>query len=128
MVGILLSYWGSLFSGATLVSGRVIGSMSVFYCFLFVAFFIEALRFLRCDTSTEWVFSIDMFPFLKPGVSGPVLFWGCGKKTPTPWKINGWNLQITHLERKMIFQTSMIMFHVNLPGCILRGSSQLLSG
>ena len=36
----------------------------------------------------------------------------------TPWKINGWNLQITHLERKMIFQTSMIMFHVNLQGCI----------
>ena len=30
-----------------------------------------------------------------------------------------WNLQITHLERKMIFQTSMIMFHVNLPGCRL---------
>ena len=28
------------------------------------------------------------------------------------------NIQITHLERKMIFQTSMIMFHVNLPGCI----------
>ena len=23
----------------------------------------------------------------------------------TPWKINGWNLQITHLERKMIFQS-----------------------
>ena len=32
-------------------------------------------------------------------------------------KINGWNLQITHLERKIIFQTSMIMFHVNLQGC-----------
>ena len=28
-----------------------------------------------------------------------------------------WNLQINHLERKMIFQTSMIMFHVNLQGC-----------
>ena len=28
-----------------------------------------------------------------------------------------WNLLINHLERKMIFQTSMIMFHVNLPGC-----------
>ena len=27
-----------------------------------------------------------------------------------------WNLQITHLERKMIFQTSMIMFHVDLQG------------
>ena len=31
-----------------------------------------------------------------------------------------WNIQITHLERKMIFQTSMIMFHVNLQGCIYR--------
>ena len=28
-----------------------------------------------------------------------------------------WNLQINHLERKMIFQTSMIMFPVNLQGC-----------
>ena len=28
-----------------------------------------------------------------------------------------WNLQITGLERKMIFQTSMIMLHVNLQGC-----------
>jgi len=28
-----------------------------------------------------------------------------------------WNLQITHSERKMIFQTFMIMFHVNLQGC-----------
>ena len=36
----------------------------------------------------------------------------------TPWKMNGWNLQITYLERKMIFQTSMIVFHVNLQGCI----------
>ena len=29
-----------------------------------------------------------------------------------------WNLQITHLERKMIFQTSIIMVHVKLQGCI----------
>ena len=41
-----------------------------------------------------------------------------------------WNLQITHLERNMIFQTSMIMFHVNLQGCrihvmmVLYGSFQ----
>ena len=27
-----------------------------------------------------------------------------------------WNIQITHLERNMIFQTPMILFHVNLPG------------
>ena len=31
----------------------------------------------------------------------------------TPWKINMVHLQITHLERKMIFQTSSIVFHVN---------------
>ena len=29
-----------------------------------------------------------------------------------------WNLKIPHLERKMIFQTSMIMFHVNLQGVV----------
>jgi len=29
-----------------------------------------------------------------------------------------WNLQIIRLERNMIFQTSVIMFHVNLQGCI----------
>ena len=27
---------------------------------------------------------------------------GSNTQTPTPWKMNGWNLQITHLERKMI--------------------------
>ena len=37
----------------------------------------------------------------------------------TPGKINMEPTAITHLERKMIFQTSMIMFHVNLPGCIM---------
>ena len=29
-----------------------------------------------------------------------------------------WNIPITHLERKMIFQTPRIMCHANLPGCI----------
>jgi len=29
-----------------------------------------------------------------------------------------WNLQITHLERKMVFQTSSVGFHVNLQGSI----------
>ncbi len=39
-----------------------------------------------------------------------------------------WNLKITHLERNIIFQTSIIMFHVNLPGCrsnIQRGHSDV---
>ena len=29
-----------------------------------------------------------------------------------------WNLQITHLERKMIFQTSMLMLQVKVQGCM----------
>jgi len=33
-----------------------------------------------------------------------------------------WNQQVTHLERKLIFQTSMIMFHVHLQGCTVDGS------
>ena len=38
-----------------------------------------------------------------------------------------WNLQIIHLERKMIFQTCIIMFHVNLPGCTFnsQGTSKI---
>ncbi len=52
--------------------------------------------------------------------------WVCKVTGRSCWRIESlyihpgrltWNLQITHLERKMIFQTSMIMFHVNLQGC-----------
>ena len=32
-----------------------------------------------------------------------------------------WNLLNNHLERKIIFQTSMVMFHGNLPGCKFGG-------
>ena len=37
----------------------------------------------------------------------------------TPWKINGWKLQITHLERKMIWTKPPGNYvpAVNLPGC-----------
>ena len=37
----------------------------------------------------------------------------------TPWKINCWNLQPSPMKRKEndLNQTSMIRFHVNLPGC-----------
>ncbi len=43
--------------------------------------------------------------------------WWLTGYTHTRKMFHGWNLQITHLERNMVFQTSMIMFHVNLPGC-----------
>ncbi len=34
-----------------------------------------------------------------------------------PWNLI-WNLKITQLKRKIIFQTSIFGFHVNFPGCI----------
>ncbi len=44
------------------------------------------------------------------------LKWKFSEKFPIhPGRLT-WNLQIIHLERKMIFETSM-MFHVNLQGC-----------
>ena len=91
-----------------------------------------------CFSSLEFLGSSSRHP----GASDPLPSHGCNsyrwcphpwnssdllKKTrskngPTdPWNIHPgrltWNIQITHLERKMIFQTPMIMFHVNLPGC-----------
>ena len=35
-----------------------------------------------------------------------------------PRKINGWNLKITQLKKKIIFQTIIFRFHVHLPRCI----------
>ena len=58
----------------------------------------------------------------------PCLFWGWNlatrnQRAACPKNIHPgrltWNLQITNLERKMIFQTSMMMFHVNLQWCWL---------
>ena len=34
-------------------------------------------------------------------------------------KITGQNLKVTNLQRKIIFQTSIIVFHVQVPGCTL---------
>ena len=47
------------------------------------------------------------------------------KRLTLPWKLLPgrltWNLKITYLKRKIIFQTSIIMFHVNLRGCNSKG-------
>ncbi len=42
-------------------------------------------------------------------------------------KMNGWNLKITSLKRKIIFQTSIIVFHVDFPGCRCLTKTTLLS-
>ena len=37
---------------------------------------------------------------------------------PNQIVVHPWNLKITQLKRKIIFQTIIFRFHVNLPGCI----------
>ena len=54
------------------------------------------------STTKPWLWVLKMLVF------GSVL----------PWKLT-WNLLITPSKRKIIFQTSMIMFHVNFPGVYL---------
>ena len=39
-----------------------------------------------------------------------------------------WNLQITHVERKINLQTSVIMFNVNLPACTMINTAPLITG
>ena len=64
------------------------------------------------------------FPSISPGSSSDEFFevgskmysFGCIQFTPL--KIN-MELEITQLKRKIIFQTSVLVFHVDLPGCIL---------
>ena len=58
---------------------------------------------------------------LKPGVAGRSRAHRIGQQrlqNNTPWKINGWNLNL--IVWKMIFRISnwvIFRFHVNLPGC-----------
>ena len=54
------------------------------------------------------------------------LFEGLGLDVRQTFSISGihpgrltWNLKITQLKRKIIFQTIIFKFHVNLPGCTL---------
>ena len=47
-----------------------------------------------------------------------------GTKMLHPGRLT-WNLKITYLKRKIIFQTPMIMFHVNLQGCSVLPSLKL---
>ena len=47
-----------------------------------------------------------------------LLQWESPKLVLHPGRLT-WNVQLTDLERKIILQTSVIMFHVNLPGCTL---------
>ena len=47
-------------------------------------------------------------------------WWWCCFSLDAPWKINSWNLQITHLGK---WSTSMSMFHVNLQGCTCFGKT-----
>ena len=45
-------------------------------------------------------------------------YWESQQKMVPHCIIPIWNLKITYMKRKITFQTSIIMFHVNLRGCI----------
>ena len=77
----------------------------------------------RCCRSFYWITVVVLIRLILDSYSPTasllellVLVW-ISLKCLHPGRLT-WNLQITHLERNMIFQTSMIMFHVNLQGCI----------
>ena len=77
----------------------------------------------RCCRSFYWITVVVLIRLILDSYSPTaslleilVLVW-ISLKCLHPGRLS-WNLQITHLERNMIFQTSMIMFHVNLQGCI----------
>ena len=62
----------------------------------------------------------ERFTFLQNGGTNQfsfIFFWFPPKKPEIhPGRLT-WNLKITYLKRKIIFQSSIIMFHVNLRGC-----------
>ena len=83
---------------------------------------------IHCQTKTSWnPLHVETFgnqgtsrcglrtnlrqKVLKPPKKKPPR--GLGEK---PWKINRWNLTITCLKRKIIFQTFIFGFHVNFSG------------
>ena len=81
---------------------------------------LPSKRFQTTRPSTKFFHVFSKWPFypLKQGTfEDDVTFPPVGS-----WRVHlgrlTWNLQITRLERKKIFQTSMIMVHVNFPGCI----------
>ena len=63
-----------------------------------------------------WVGSICKF---QSALLTPASFMVQNKKTVHTWKLT-WNLNITKLKKANIFQTSMLGFHINFPGCIMR--------
>ena len=57
------------------------------------------------------------YPMGSDQLTVPEVLVSCNLNDLHPGRLT-WNLKITYLKRKIIFQTSIIMFHVNLPGCM----------
>ena len=98
------------FSKLTNIAGWKMGQLKMYFLLkmvdLSIAKFTKRVHPGRLTAGT-WEYTTGKGNHLpkisKASFSGSMLiFRGC-----TPWKINGWNIQITHLERKMISQTSM---------------------
>ena len=123
---------GARFSGKQMLKRSLKprnGGFSLWYGILSRSISIRNLHLdLRCwgwsvpypdNARDPWIPTIHQTALLEghPGIHYPFRI-SSGLKTLLlhPGRLT-WNLQITHFERKMIFQTSMIMVHVNLPGC-----------
>ena len=71
------------------------------------------LIYLLCFKITSISISFSQSIFLKEVSPGEKTI----KNRYSPEDFNGWNLQITHLERKMIFQTSNLCSMLIFQGC-----------
>ena len=83
---------------------------------------------------SEWSFPWPLWPYVLPDMYtpgrsswlslAPITMSGFIAFAPwfLPWRIHEtwqltWNLESPHLQRKIIFDTSIIVFHVNFAGC-----------
>ena len=67
----------------------------------------------RILTTSRWACGIEM----AHGVLWEIgTSWWLSVDHLHPWKLT-WNVTITHFQRKIIFQSSIFVFHMNFPGC-----------
>ena len=72
--------------------------------YLYISMYIYIFTFIW------FIFMVNVGKYIIHG-------WYGKKKLDTPRKINGWNLRIEFVKRKITFQTIIFRFYVNLPGC-----------
>ena len=77
---------------------------------------LTSLRIAWDGWRRQTIFHISQYWWIAWWLSMPENTKITWKKTLHPWKLT-WNLKITCLKRKIIFQTFIFRFHVNFRGC-----------